>query len=355
MQRSDESWDGVKGRQYVTLSTLLEYAIVFGLSKFLEVELQSYLTNSFKTSQLGEDKSPDPNMIYRRLLYAAATGGSVAIAESLMVWGTRLDPGLRCMSDALSRAIYRGNFGVASVLCKHGALSNVPGVYLEGFRIQSLYRKPDIWAMRFVDLLSQLEASPVALMASLQTKYSVTNLFGKCADFNPTATLNSVDCMARLAKWNAEIAIDDFAVAFSRPYRIVRSGVMVIDRHTGEAVSKRIHTKKQETYVMDEATDADQGGGSLRFHVLTVKLLPVQDIQSSLAILMDYKAAYGRLPKLDITPYNLTSSASPDLTKRLLDLGYSVYEHHRPRSIVSSSFSMTRLIPSLAGEEAGWN
>ena len=355
MRRSDESWDGIKGRQYVTPSTLLEYAIVFGLSKFLEEELQSSLTNTSKASQSEEHKPPDPNMIYRRLLYAAATGGSVEIAESLMVWGTRLDPGLRSMSDALSRAIYRGNFGVASVFCEHGALANVPGVYLEGFTTQSLNRTPDILTMRIADQPSQLEASPVALMASVQNNYSATDLLGKCADFNPTTTLNSVDYMASLTEWDAKVAIDDFAVACCRPYRTVRSGVMVIDRHTCEAIFRRIHTKRQETYVMDEATDADQNGGSLRFHVLTVKLVPVQDIQSSLAILMDYKAAYGRLPKLDITPYNLTSSVSPDLTKRLLGLGYSVYEHHRPRSIVSSPFSMERPIPSLADEKAEWN
>ena len=355
MRRSEESWNGMKGRQYVTPSTLLEYAIVFGLSKFLEDELHSSVTIGFKMSQTEEPRSPEPDMIYRRLLYAAATGGNVVIAESLMVWGMRLDPGLRCMSDALSRAIYRGNFGVASVLCKHGAFSNVPGVYLEGFTIQSLYRTPDILTMRIADQPSQLEASPVALMATVQTNYSAANLFGKCADFNPTTVHTSVDYMARLTEWDANIAIDDFAVAFSRPYGTVRSSLRVVDRHTGEVSFTKLHTKKQETYVMDEATDAEQDGGSLRFHVLTVKLLPVRDIQSSLAILMDYKAAYGRLPKLDITPYNLTSSVPPDLTKRLLDLGYSIYEHHRPRIIVSSPFSMTRPIPSLADKGADWN
>ena len=77
-------------------------------------------------------------------------------------------------------------------------------------------------------------------------------------------------------------------MAFSRPYRTVRSGL----------VAKKFRTKEQETYVMDEATDSEQDGGSIRFHVSTVKLLPVQDIQSSLAMLMDFKAAYGRLSRL---------------------------------------------------------
>ena len=52
-----------------------------------------------------------------------------------------------------------------------------------------------------------------------------------------------------------------------------------------------------------------------------------------------------------MTPYNLTSSISPDLIKRLLDLGYGVYEHHHPNSIHSSSFPMERPIPSLADGE----
>ena len=169
----------MQGRQYVTPSTVLEYAIVFGLSRFVEEELQSALTNTFKPSPSKENKSPDPSMIYRRLLYAVATGGSVVIAESLMVWGTRINPDLRCMSDALSRAIYRGKFGVASVLCEHGALSNVPGVYLEGLKVQSLYRTPDISTMRVADQPSQFEASPVALMASVHSNYSATNLFCK--------------------------------------------------------------------------------------------------------------------------------------------------------------------------------
>ena len=351
MRRSDESWNGVEGRQYVTPSTLLEYAAVFGLNKFLEEELQSYLTNTFKKSQSEENKLAELNIIYPRLLYAAATGGSVVIAEALMVWGARLKSGLRCMSDALSRAIYRMNFGVASVLCEHGALSNVAGVYLEGFTIQSQHRTPDILTMRIAHKPSRLEASPLALMASVESEFSPANIFGECADFNPTNLPSPVDHMAGLTGWGANVAIDDFAIAFSRPHRTLRSGVMVVDRHTGESNFKHIRPKTQETYVLNGAISNAEDGGSIRHHVLTVKLLPTQEIESSLAVIMVYKAAYGRLPKLNITPFNLTSTVSPDLTKRLLDLGYNIYEHHHPQCIYQNDFSMEQPIPSLADEE----
>ena len=352
MRRSDESLNRVEGRKYVTPSTLLEYATLFGLTKFLEEEFQFCLTNTLKMSQLEEHKFADLNMIYGRLLYAAATGGSVVIAEALMVWGARLNPGTRCMSDALSRAIHRGNLGVASVLCEHGALSSVPGVYLEGYTTQSQYRTPDILTMRITDQPSRLEASPVALMAPGESEWSLANIFGNCADFDPTNLPSPVDYMAGLTGWDVNVAIDDFTIAFSRPHRTMRSGVMVIDRHTGESILNHIHTKTQETYVLNEAIEDAEDGGSMRLHVLTVKVLPTQKIESSLAVITDYKAAYGRLPKLDITPFNLTSSVSPDLTKRLLDLGYTIYEHNRPTWIFQGPFSMERPIPSLADEES---
>ena len=301
-------------------------------------------------SQVEEHKFADLNMIYGRLLYAAATGGSVVIAEALMVWGARLNPGTRCMSDALSRAIHRGNLGVASVLCEHGALSSVPGVYLEGFTTQSQYRTPDILTMRITDQPSRLEASPVALMAPGESEWSLANMFGNCADFDPTNLPSPVDYMAGLTGWDVNVAIDDFTIAFSRPHRTMRSGVMVIDRHTGESFLNHTLAKTQETYVLNEAIQDAEDGGSMKLHVLTVKVLPTQKIESSLAVITDYKAAYGRLPKLDITPFNLTSSVSPDLTKRLLDLGYNIYEHNRPTWIFQGPFSMQRPIPSLADE-----
>ena len=355
MRRSDESWNGVEGRQYVTPSTLLEYAAVFGLSKFLEEELQSYLTNTFKKSQSEENKLAGLNIIYPRLLYAAATGGSVVIAEALMVWGARLKSGLRCMSDALSRAIYRMNFDVASVLCEHGALSNVAGVYLEGFTIQSQYRTPDVLTMRIAGEPSRLEASPMALLASLHPKCSPVDIFDKCADFDARTIPTSIDYIARLAEWDTNIAIDDFAIAFSRSHRNVLFGVVALGWHTGEDISKQTNTKMRETYVLNEAIQDAEDGGSMKHHVLTVKLLPMEEIESSLAVIMDYKAAYGRLPKLDITPFNLTSAVSPDLTKCLLDLGYNIYEHHRPMCIFQRPFSMEQTIPSLADEEADWS
>ena len=343
MRRSDESLNRVEGRQNVTPSTLLEYATLFGLTKFLEEEFQSYLTDTCKMSQLEEHKFADLNMIYGRLLYAAATEGSVMIAEALMVWGARLSTGTRCMVDALSRAIYRGNFGVASVFCEHGALSRVPGVYLEGFPTISQYRTPDILTMRIAGQPWRLEASPVALMASVESGVNLAKVLGKCADFNSTVLPSPVDYMAGLTRWDVNVAIDDFAIALGRPHRTVCS-----DRHTGESIFKHIHT---QTYVLDEAIRDAEDGGSIKLHVLTVKLLPTQEIESSLAVIMDYKAAYGRLPKLDITPFNLTSSVSPDLTKRLLEMGYNSYEHHRPRFIYQDYFSIERPIPSLADEE----
>ena len=355
MRHSDESLSSVEGRQYVTPSTLLEYATLFGLTKFLEEEFQSCLTNTFKMSQLEEHKFADLSTIYGRLLYAAATGGSVVIAEALMVWGARLNPDTHYMSNALSRAIYRGNIGVASVFCEHGALSRVPGVYLEGFMTQSQYRTPDILTTRIAGKPSRLEASPVALMASVEPEFIPGGLFVKCADFNPTNLPSPVDHMAGLTGWDANVAIDDFAIAFSRPHRTVRSGVMVVDRHTGEAFSQHIHAKWRKTYVLNEAICDAEDGGSIKLPVLTVKLLPTREIESSLAVIMDYKAAYGRLPKLDITPFNLTSSVSPDLTKRLLDLGYNIYEHDRPTCIFQRPFSMERPIPSLADEQLDWS
>lgn len=290
VRRSDESWNGIEGRQIVTPSTLLEYATVFGLTKFVEEELQSSLTNTLKTSHSKEHQFSDLKMVYGRLLYAAATGGNVVIAEALMVWGAKFDTSLRCIPDALSRAIFRGNLGVASVFCDHGALSNVPGVYLEGFKIQSQYRTPDILTMRIADRASQLEATPTALMASVQSKsnYTPVRVFGKCADFDTTTIPTSVDYIARLTEWDPEIAIDDFAVAFSRPYRNVHSAIMVIDLCTGEAIPKQRRDKEQETYVLDEDTELAQDGGSIKLHVLTVKLLPIQDIESSLVMLMEY-------------------------------------------------------------------
>lgn len=356
MRRSDESWNGIEGRQIVTPSTLLEYATLFGLTNFVEEELQSSLTNTSKTSQLKEHQFLDLKMIYGRLLYAAATGGNVVIAEALMVWGAKFGTNLRCMPDALSRAIFRGNLDVASVFCDHGALSNVPGVYLEGFKIQSQYRTTDILTMRIADRPSQLEATPMALMASVNnSKYTPMRMFSKCADFDTTTTPASSDYIARLTEWDPEIAIDDFAVAFNSPCRNVRSAVMTIDQYTGDAIPKQRHDKEQQTYVLDEDTEWAQDGGSIRLHVLTVKLLPIQDIENSLVMLMKYKGAYGRLPKLNITPFNLTSSVSLDLTKRLLDLGYSLFEHHRPLTIFRGPFSMKRPIPCLADEEAFWN
>ena len=351
MRHSDESWNGVEGRQYVTPSTLLEYAAVFGLSKFLEEELQSYLTNIFKKSQSEENKLAELNTIYPPLLYAAATGGSVVIGEALMVWGARLKSGVRCISDALSRAIYRMNFGVASVLCEHGALSTVAGIYLEGFTIQSQYRTPDILTMRIAGQPSRLEASPVALMASLQPKRSRLKMFGKCADFDARLIPTSIDYMARLAEWDTNIAIDDFAIAFSRSHRTVRFGVVVIDRHTGEHISQHRHAKRGATYVLNEAIDYEEDWGSTRLSELPMKLLPISDIENSLARIMGYGAAYGRLPKLDITHFNRTSSVSPDLTKRLLDLGYNIYQHPRPRYRFQGRFSMEQPIPSLEDEE----
>lgn len=354
MRRSDESWNGIEGRQIVTPSTLLEYATLFGLTNFVEEELQSSLTDTTKTSQLKEHQFLDLKMIYGRLLYAAATGGNVVIAEALMVWGAKFETNLSSMPDALSRAILRGNLRVASVFCDHGALSNVPGVYLEAFKLQSQYRTPDILTMRIADRPSQFEATPMALMASVQNEsnYNSMDMFSECADFYTTTIPASFDWIARLTEWDPEIAIDDFAVAFSSPYRNVRSAVMAIDQYTGEAIHKQRRDKEQQTYVSDQDTEWAQGCNSIGFHPLTVKLLPTQDIESSLVILMKYKGAYGRLPRLNITPFNLTSSVSLDLTKRLLDLGYSHSEQHRPPYIVMGSFSMKQPIPCLAEEEA---
>ena len=350
MRRSDESWNGIEGRQIVTPPSLLEYATLFGLTNFVEEELQSSLTNTSKTSQLKEDQFLDLKMIYGRLLYAAATGGNVVIAEALMVWGAKLDTDLCCMPDALSRAIFRGNLRVASIFCDHGALSNVPGVYLEGFKIQSQYRTPDILTIRIADRPSQFEATPVAIMASVQNKsnYTPMHMFTKCADFDTTITPASFDYIARLTEWDPEIAIDDFAVAFSSPYRNVRSAVLAIDQYTGEAISK-------QTYVLDQGTYWAQYDGSIVLHVLTVKLLPTQDIESSLMMLIKYKSAYGRLPKLNITPFNRTSSVPLDLTKRLLDLGYTLFEHHRPSGLYSRPFSMKRPIPCCSADDEAFD
>ena len=357
MRRSDELWNDIEGRQVVTPSTLLEYATLFGLTKFVEEELQASLKYTSNTSQLKEHQLLDLKKIYGRLLYAAATGGNVATAEAIIVWSAKFGDNLCCMPNALSRAIFRGNLDVASVFCNHGALANVPGVYLEGFQVQSQYITPDILTIRIADHPSQLEATPLALMASVQNKpnYNSMEMFSKCADFDTTSTPASFDYIARLTEWDPEIAIDDFTVAFSSPYRNVRSVLTAIDQYTGEAIPKQRRDNEQQTYVLDEDTDRAQDGGSIVWYVLTVKLLPFQEIESSLLILMKYKGAYGRLPKLNITSFTLTSSISLDLTKRLLDLGYSLVEFHRPSCIMSGPFSMERPIPCSADAEAYHN
>ena len=351
MRLSDESRNSVEGRKIVIPSTLLENATVFGLTKFVEEELQSSLADILKTFQLKEHQSSDLNMIYGRLLYAAATGGDSIIAEALMIWGAKFNTSLRCIPDALSRAIFRGNFSVASVFCDHGALSKISGVYLEGFKIQSQYRTSDVLTIRIADRASQLKATPTALMKSIQSEsgYISRGMFRKCADFDTATAPATLDYIAILAKWEPEIAIDDFAVAFESSYKKAHSGLLFLDPHTGKAIPMQRQPKELHTYVMDEDTEAAQDGGSIRYHILTVELLPTKDIESSLAMLREYKAAYGRLPKLDITAFN-HSSVSQDLTKLLLDLGYSMYEHEHPGMRFEDTFSMERPIPPLAAD-----
>ena len=353
MRRSDESWNSIEGRQIVTPSTLLEYTTLFGLTKFVEEELQSTLTNPSQTYQL-KDQLLVLKTIYRRLPYAVATGGNVVIAEALMVWGAKFDANLCCIPDALSRAIFRGNHRVASVFRDHGALSNVPGVYLEGFKIQSQYRTPDILTIRIADRPSQLEATPMALMAFVQdkTNHSHMKLFSKCVDFDTKTIPASLDYIDRLKEWDPEIAIDDFTVAFSSPYRNDRSAVTIIDRYTGEAIHNQRQEREKHTHVLDEDTLEAQDGGSIDLHVLTVKLLPTQDIESSLVMLGRYKSAYGRLPKLNITAFSLMSSVSLVLTKRLLDLGYTYIENDILLGTYTRPFSMKQPILCLADEEA---
>lgn len=347
MRRSENEGNGMEGRQIVTPSTLLEYAILFGLTRFVEEDLQFSLTDTSRTFQLKEYQNLDLKMIYRNLLYAAATAGNVVIAEALLVWGARFDTDLGCMPDALSRAIFRGNLDVASIFCDHGALTNVPGVYLEGFRIQTHYRTPDILTMRIADQPLQFKATPTAQMASvpMESHYNPRMMLRKCADYKSTSIPVSFDYMARLTEWDPDIAIDDFAVALSSSRRNVLSAGMAVDNVTGAIIPKQTYDKEQQTYVMDQATMDAQDGGSIRFSVLTLDLLPSQDIEKSLVTLMQYKSAYGRLPKLNITSSNLTSSVSLDLTKRLLDLGYSLIEQNHPSWISTDSFSMDRPLP----------
>ena len=333
MRRADDSWSGIKGRQFVTPSTLLEYAAVFGLAEFVEEELHSPSTNKSKEHQFS-----DPTKIYRRLLYAAATGGNFKIAKALMAWGAKFDTSLHCMANALSRAIFRGNQSVLSLFGEHGALLNVPGVYLEGFSIQSQYRTPDILALRITDRPLQLEATPVALLASLgDTFHTAPNLFRNFADFDPTITPLAVDPIAQLTKWDPQIAIDDFAVDYNRHERYDRTDFFI---------AMQMHKTGGLIYVKDEATNSiEESGGSTRPYVPTVKLPSIHDLEGSWVMLKEHEAAYGLLPKLDITAAYLMLSPPPYLTKRLLNLGYSYVGYEGLQACTSRRLSMERPLP----------
>lgn len=219
MRDSDEAWSAIEGRRIVTPSTLLELAIVFGLARFVEEEILSYTTDSRETSKSMDHLLLDLKMKSGHLLYAAATGGNVEIAEILLFHGAKIDNGLRYASSALARAVYRGNFKVAKVFCEHGALSNAPGLYLEGYPTQSQYRKPDTLLMRIGDQPLYLEATPAELLVSHANMTEPNWFFYKCPDFNRTKIATSVDTVARIAVWGPEIAIDDIAVAFGSSFR----------------------------------------------------------------------------------------------------------------------------------------
>lgn len=79
---------------------------------------------------------------------------------------------------------------------------------------------------------------------------------------------------------------------------------------------------------------------------MTMNLLSNRDIQTQLGLVRKYSAAYGRLPKLNITAFNITSAVPLELTEQLLTLGYVYYEHSSGTTYISS-FSMTDPIPTL--------
>ena len=85
----------------------------------------------------------------------------------------------------------------------------------------------------------------------------------------------------------------------------------------------------------------------MRVHVITITLLSTRPLEPQIEILAKYKAAYGRLPKLDITAFNKSSAVPEALISQLLDLGYTLYEHVKPRMISSARIDAKRGIPQL--------
>lgn len=81
-------------------------------------------------------------------------------------------------------------------------------------------------------------------------------------------------------------------------------------------------------------------------HIATMDLLSNRDMETQLSLLRKYRAAYNRLPRLNVTAFNLNSAVPLELTEQLLDLGCIHYEHWGEDNY-GSSFSMEESIPTL--------
>ena len=212
VRHTNQAWGGVKGRQIITATTLLEVAITFCLTKYVQEELQSrQATSSVNTRQ--QDAISDFNSDFGCLLYAAASGGHVEVVEVLLVYGAKLDPNLSSVSSAIVRALYYGNIGVASALAQHGAgindhESKTPGVYLKGYAVQSQYKTTDILAVRIGNQPLCLKSPPSAFLASDVTKDDLLfhGFWSKVKVSTPIENMNL------MAGWGPEIAIDNYNV-----------------------------------------------------------------------------------------------------------------------------------------------
>ena len=210
MRCSDGYWDSIEGRHIITPPTLFEYAIIFGLTRYVEEELESSLTPDAEGAQALETR-----IDYGHLLYAAATGGNAAIAEALLVWGSKDDSSL---PNALARAVYRGNIDVAAALYKHGATWDDPGIYLKGYPIQYQYTRSTFLAVRIGDQPKVLKASPWTVLSFTGRERSTNWWLNPQIYYRAFRTLNEralatpVDFRDSIAEWEPEFAIDDYAV-----------------------------------------------------------------------------------------------------------------------------------------------
>ena len=302
--------NSLEGRPIARPATLLELAIVSRLNSFVVRTLDCYFSPDRSSLPFPNLKPLDDG----RLLYAAASGDNVLIAEYLFSNGVQINASSRPGSGALARAVYRNNLHVARVLLERGADLRRPGMYVEARDRRPLREDRSYGGKDYQRQSYWLEATPIKLGNRVRNQHAKTKLFDMY-DWSHASSRGPWDEVAeeladieKISQWPTGFAIDDFEI-FVGDEKEAQSRDLIDDYFSSDDIQLST-LSSQALHVLDLTIEDHRDGGSIQYRTPEIIWDSQKSIDDQINLVQRYMKGLGRRAVVNIPIYDALPSVS---------------------------------------------